>query len=234
MNRWSVSLTLASALFASTAWAGWFSKGVGNYGPYTGGHGYSYATAYHYGFAWSAADTWKRDIFAYPGGINPYRPYGRPISKTVFPNPDVPYQSVPGPDGLPILIKTTPEAETKLPNGIVLPPGTTAPIGSTAPISPSIAPQLNPIPAKPATQQANAGIIKVHVPDAAEIWIDNQKMSQTGAERLYETPPLNPGKMEVYNVRAKWMRDGKPVEQFRVVGVRAGETAKLTFEETTP
>ena len=44
-------------------------------------------------------------LFAYPGGISPYRPYGRPITYRVFPNPSTPYISVPGPDGMPTLIR---------------------------------------------------------------------------------------------------------------------------------
>ena len=111
MTRFSVAL--AVAFCASTAQAGWlFPKGVGPYGPYTGGHGYSYNVAYSYGFTWSAADSWKRDLYAYPGGIAPYRPYGRPITCTVFPQPATPFISVPGPDGLPMLIHPVPEGET--------------------------------------------------------------------------------------------------------------------------
>ena len=52
---------------------------------------------------------------------------------------------------------------------------------------------------------------------------------QTGTDRVYQTPPLPAGKMQIYTVRAKWNQDGRDVEQFRVVGVRAGETSKLNF-----
>jgi uncharacterized protein (TIGR03000 family) len=52
-----------------------FGEGIGPsmwYGPYTGGHGYSYNVAYSYGFAFSSADTWWRDPLAYLAGPYPY------------------------------------------------------------------------------------------------------------------------------------------------------------------
>jgi uncharacterized protein (TIGR03000 family) len=61
------------------------------------------------------------------------------------------------------------------------------------------------------------------------VWFDKFKMTQTGSDRVYQTPPLVPGKTQIYTVRAKWNEAGRDVEQFRVVGVRAGETAKLNF-----
>jgi uncharacterized protein (TIGR03000 family) len=230
MTRMTLALALGAALASSQAHASWlFPKGVGKYGPYTGGHGYSYATAYHYGFAWSAADTWIRDPFAYPTGISPYRPYGKPISKTVFPHPDTPYIAVPGPNGLPTLVKPPAHhAEEVVP----FVPGMMAPIG---------APILNPVPATlpqpvpvPAPASTTAGTIKLQVPATAEVWVEKEKLAQAGAERVYQTPPLTPGKMQVISVRAKWVEGGKEVEQFRVVGVKPGETARVTFGATQP
>ncbi len=225
MNRYGWVLVVA-ALGATTSQANWlFPKGVGKYGPYTGGHGYSYATAYHYGFAWSAADTWNRDIFNFPSGYSPYRPYGKPISKTVFPHPETPYIAVPGPDGLYRLVKPG------------LPPLMDEPVpGVLAPIQ---SPHLQPVPVEAqATAQAPAllpapttsATIKIHVPPAAEVWIEKEKLQQTGSDRVTQTAPLAPGKMHIIAVRAKWKENGRDFDQIRVVGVRAGETAKVTFD----
>src|SRR5438270_3402526 len=79
MRRFSLALLLVLALGGLPARAGLFDRGIGGamyYGPYTGGHAYSYNVAYSYGFAFSPADTWRRDPVAYPAGIYPYRPYG--------------------------------------------------------------------------------------------------------------------------------------------------------------
>ncbi|MBY0231448.1 MAG: hypothetical protein K2W96_19360, partial [Gemmataceae bacterium] len=100
MNAWRPAL---SALFLGAALARAGDDFPLRYGPYTGGHHYSKNVAYSYGFAFSSADTWRRDLFAYPAGIHPYRPYDRPIYYRVYPRPAVPPISVPGPDGLPIL-----------------------------------------------------------------------------------------------------------------------------------
>lgn len=227
MTRFTVALALGAVLFSANAQASWlFPKGVGNHGPYTGGHGYSYATAYHYGFAWSAADTWRIDPFAYRFGYSPYRPNGKPISARVFPHPDTPYFSVPGPDGLPTLMKPPCQGEETVP----LVPGM---------MVPTPAPLLNPVPATlpqpvPASVSTTSGTIKLQVPPTAEVWVEKQRVEQGGAERVYQTPPLMPGKMEVLSIRARWVEGGREVERFRVVGLRAGETAKVTFSTAVP
>lgn len=202
------AMLLTLALCATSAQAGWFSKGVGAYGPYTGGHGYSYNVAYSYGFAWSAADTWKRDLFAYPGGITPYRPYGRPISKTVFPHPQTPYIAIPGLDGLPTLVQ--PGLHEAMQHSIDGVPAT---------------PSLLPLP----TEATQTGTIHVQVPESAQVWVEKEQVSGTGADRTFQTPPLAPNKTQLYSVRAKWTEAGREVDQYRVVGVQAGETAKVTF-----
>jgi uncharacterized protein (TIGR03000 family) len=219
MMRSSVALTLA--LCAGTAQASWlFPKGVGDYGPYTGGHGYSYNVAYSYGFTWSAADSWRRDIFAYPGGVYPYRPYEKPIYYRVFPKPETPYISVPGPDGLPMLIQPVPGGDGALP-----PEATILPLPGVIPPVPPASPHLLPVP----DATAKAATIRVRAPDGAEVWVEKEKLPPAAGERTFQTPPLSAGKIQIFSVRAKWTDGGREVEQFRVVGVKAGETAKVAF-----
>ncbi len=104
-RRFILTLPLAAFLLlagAGGAEAGFlgFGDGIGPamwYGPYTGGHGYSYNVAYSYGLAFSSADTWRRDPVAYPYGPYPY-PYGpypprRFVCYTVPPG-TIPAQSV--------------------------------------------------------------------------------------------------------------------------------------------
>jgi uncharacterized protein (TIGR03000 family) len=79
-RRWFPTLPAALALLlasSGTASAGFlgFGEGIGSamyYGPYTGGHGYSYNVAYSYVLPFTAADTWRRDLLAYPAGPYPY------------------------------------------------------------------------------------------------------------------------------------------------------------------
>jgi uncharacterized protein (TIGR03000 family) len=204
-------------LGAAPLWAGPFNKGIGPamiYGPYTGGHGYSYATAYHYGFPFSAADTWKRDIFAYPAGVSPYRPYGRPIYHRVYPRPATPMIAVPDEDGLPTLVPV-PSGERAAP----------APAVSLSPVTPDL-PPLRQVPAAlPAT-------VRIQAPEGAEVWVDKEKLAE--GERSYQTEALAGGKMRIFSVRAKWKDAAREVEQVRVVGVKAGETARVKFGAEAP
>jgi uncharacterized protein (TIGR03000 family) len=218
MKRYGLALAAMLVLQAANARAGLFDQGIGGamyYGPYTGGHGYSWNTAYGYGFAFSAADTWRRDPLAYPAGIYPYRPYGWPISCRVFPTPPAPYVSVPGPDGLPVLVPTAT-------------PDMVAP-GAPVVVPPSVTNGLQPVPAGAMAQRP--ALVKVHVPEGADVWFEKEKMPAGGTDRVFQSPPLTPGKMHIYTVRAKWNQAGREVEQVRIVGVRAGETAKLTFKQ---
>jgi uncharacterized protein (TIGR03000 family) len=80
-RRWIRRLPLPALLVlllgATPGRAGLFNSGIGDamyYGPYTGGHIYSYNTAYGYGLSFNFADSWRKDPFAYPYGPYPYRP----------------------------------------------------------------------------------------------------------------------------------------------------------------
>lgn len=207
----TMALAAAGLLLAATASvAGPFRKGIGSamiYGPYTGGHAYSYNVAYSYGFPFSPADTWRRDLFAYPAGVSPYRPYGRPITHRVYPRPDVPPIAILGDDGLPTLVT---------PRG-----GEAAPAVSLAPGLPALQ-ALQALPeeaARPAT-------VRVEAPAGAEVWVDKEKL---GGEGSVQTEALPAGRTRIVSVRAKWKQGEREVEQVRVVGVKAGETARVKF-----
>jgi len=200
---------LVAVMLGSVAHAGpfGFGQGIGpamQHGPYTGGHRYSYNVAYSYGLSFNAADSWRIDPFAYPAGIAPYRPYGRPILYRAFPiNRENPPISVPGEDGLPRLV-TPGLPPTSLGSGLL-------PVPTTS-LKPVLAPPLG------------CAHIRIAAPAAAQVFVDKEQVSGD----LFQTPALD-GRMRVYTVRAKWTSVGREVEQFRVVGVKPGETAKVAF-----
>lgn len=76
---------------------------------------------------------------------------------------------------------------------------------------------------------SNAALIEVRVPANAEVFVDGNKTQQTGATRLFESPPLKQGSRYAYEVEAKWMDNGKMVEQKRKVVVQAGERSQADF-----
>ncbi|MFT3882246.1 MAG: TIGR03000 domain-containing protein [Gemmatales bacterium] len=76
-------------------------------------------------------------------------------------------------------------------------------------------------------------LIKVKVPDNATIWFENQKMSQPGAVRIFQSPTLESKKTYYYKVKVAWPSGGgtlaKEVVSEQEVAVRAGETTTIDF-----
>lgn len=92
---------------------------------------------------------------------------------------------------------------------------TASPVGGLTPDAPGLAPA-------PAT-------LEVHLPAHAELWIQGRKMSQSGTERRFESPSLEPGSSYVYNVRARWTAHGQAITREQPVMVRAGEVTVMTL-----
>jgi uncharacterized protein (TIGR03000 family) len=81
-------------------------------------------------------------------------------------------------------------------------------------------------------RQASAQIT-VTVPASAEVFFDGTPTTQTGALRVYSTPPLSTGQTYYYTVRARWQEAGKTVEQTRKVVLSSNARVRLDFLEPT-
>ena len=75
----------------------------------------------------------------------------------------------------------------------------------------------------------NAAHVRVVAPADAKVWIGGAETSQTGMDRVFTSPALEPGKSYTYEVKARWMEAGKPVEQTRRVKVQANQTTTVDF-----
>lgn len=75
----------------------------------------------------------------------------------------------------------------------------------------------------------NCVTLLVQVPPDAEIWLDGVKTNQTGASRRFESPALQPGGVYTYDVRARWIEQGRAVEQSQVVLVHTGDQVRVNF-----
>jgi uncharacterized protein (TIGR03000 family) len=76
-------------------------------------------------------------------------------------------------------------------------------------------------------------LISARVPADAEIWIEEQRMTQTGPDRLYITPRLpNKDTSYYYDVRARWTENGSQVERTQRIRFRAGERVALDFKSS--
>jgi uncharacterized protein (TIGR03000 family) len=75
----------------------------------------------------------------------------------------------------------------------------------------------------------NKAHIWLRVPENAEIWVNGVKTKQTGESRYFFSPPLTPDKKYSYEIRLRWMKDGKPVEETQRILVQAGRTIRRDF-----
>jgi hemoglobin len=73
--------------------------------------------------------------------------------------------------------------------------------------------------------------ITVHVPADAELWFDGQLTAQRGRERVFTTPPVEHQRRYAYEVRARWMEDGREVDQTRRVRFHGGDQVTVDFTD---
>jgi uncharacterized protein (TIGR03000 family) len=53
--------------------------------------------------------------------------------------------------------------------------------------------------------------------------------TQTGVDRVFNTPALEMGKSYTYTVRATWMVNGKEVDRTKDVHIQAGQPTTIDF-----
>jgi uncharacterized protein (TIGR03000 family) len=72
--------------------------------------------------------------------------------------------------------------------------------------------------------------IEVLLPDAnAQVQFDDSKTEETGMDRLFMSPALNPGKTYTYTIKATWTDKGEEVVRTAEVRVRAGRATLVDF-----
>jgi len=75
----------------------------------------------------------------------------------------------------------------------------------------------------------NRAHVRIVVPADAQVWIEGEGTQQQGPERLFISPALQPGQNFTYTIRARWMDNGRPVEEVRTVPVRGNEWSVVDF-----
>jgi uncharacterized protein (TIGR03000 family) len=82
-------------------------------------------------------------------------------------------------------------------------------------------------------QATGQAVIDVRVPAAnAEVFFEGINTRQTGVRRVFHSPAIQVETTFYYQVRARWVDDGKVQDQVRPVGVRANETIVVDFAKT--
>lgn len=113
-----------------------------------------------------------------------------------------------------------------------------APLIPGAPSTPApldIEPNVPTLPAPRPLPGNAAASVEVRVPDgAADVFFDGRATQQTGARRLFESPPLARGKSYSYEVRARWQENGQEVVRNRSVAVEPGQKVLIDFTQAEP
>jgi uncharacterized protein (TIGR03000 family) len=89
------------------------------------------------------------------------------------------------------------------------------------------------LPAAPLAEKTTAALIKIKVPENATVWFENQKMTQSGPTRMFQSPALEAKKTYYYKVKVSWPTGvGTMAKDFvteQEVAVRGGETTTVDF-----
>jgi len=214
----------AGVLLGSSRLGSGYGYGIGNRGYYGSGYGIGIGTRAYYGSSYGSGYG-----YGYSGYSSPYY-YGTttPLAVTAVPSyyssPDVSGYYTPGVTGY-----STPDVPGY---GTPEVPGVASDLSTSPPASPPASPSASPstnqsgyfAPTEPTTAD-----IEVRVPADAEVWFDGNKTSMTGPNRVFASPQLDPSKSYRYEIRARWMQEGKPVDLVRTVEVRAGQRSLADF-----
>ncbi|MCS6864415.1 MAG: TIGR03000 domain-containing protein [Gemmataceae bacterium] len=95
---------------------------------------------------------------------------------------------------------------------------------------------LPPMPGvpPPATNPGRCLILSVKVPQpAAEVFVDGQPTTQTGTDRIFESPPLAAGSTYRYTITARWIERGQLLEMTREVLGTPGEVVRVDFTSSS-
>lgn len=78
--------------------------------------------------------------------------------------------------------------------------------------------------------KAGKAEILVKLPTAtARLTVGGQLTTQTGKERVFQTPPLQPGSSYSYDLVATWDKDGKPVTVKKTAELKIGQRTVVDF-----
>jgi len=79
------------------------------------------------------------------------------------------------------------------------------------------------------TLPLDAGLLTIVVPEGATVFVNGYRTKSTGVSRQYVSYDLKPGLSYKYEVRAETVRDGRLVEDTKVVFLTAGDSQRLAF-----
>ena len=76
--------------------------------------------------------------------------------------------------------------------------------------------------------------MNVNVPADAQVYLQDQRMTLTGARRRFVTPEIKDGKGLVYDLKVEIERDGRTVSKTTQAAVKAGQEVEVTVSFDEP
>jgi uncharacterized protein (TIGR03000 family) len=202
-TRAGVPAAVAAVLLAvGPAWAR--PHGGGGHGGGGHGGGFHGGGFHHGGFHGSGF----RHGGYYPGFYHGYYPsYGYSAPYSYYPSYDPGYGSAADPGYL----DTDGEVAPSYSGGYqaLRPLSIAGPVTASAPADPT-------------------AHLTVRVPADAKLWFDGSTTTSTGPVRVFQSPPLTPGRY-TYEVRARWTENGRAVTQTQKVRVSRGAYVAVDF-----
>jgi uncharacterized protein (TIGR03000 family) len=81
---------------------------------------------------------------------------------------------------------------------------------------------------------SNTVKLNVRVPDPdAQVWVEGQLTQQRGRTREYTSPPINPDRNYVYEVRARWVENGRTMDETKRLPANANDSLTVDFGAPT-
>lgn len=214
-------------------WSGW-GGGWGGWGwsgccePWGGSYGWYRGYGCGYGCGWGGRLVgWRRGYAGCCGGWDAgCNDCGAVVEAPCCGAGVAPaYNASPAPGGQPKLAPPRPEPTTPTPT---LPPAN-MPTAPATPTPPTPAPPAAGTSTESFPSRATSGVLTVLVPADAKVTVNGLLTRSTGTRREYISYNLQPGMTYRYTVVAQVVRDGKVLQDTRVVTLSAGSRDGVAF-----
>jgi uncharacterized protein (TIGR03000 family) len=84
---------------------------------------------------------------------------------------------------------------------------------------------------QPTAPNPNVAHLVIQAAPGAQVWIENTPVQQNTPIRELDSPPLEPGQVYHYTIKAQWNANGQSVTQERSVNVKAGQVSFVDFNQ---
>jgi uncharacterized protein (TIGR03000 family) len=80
----------------------------------------------------------------------------------------------------------------------------------------------------------NCAHLEIMVPPDAQLWFNGIPTTESGADRTFVSPPLTPGQNYSYDITARWVDNGQPVQEHRSIHVHANQWSSIDLTVPAP